>query len=342
MIGARLVGVGGAIVALVPGLAADSSDKYRGEFAASYCVSCHGGAEPQGGFHAADGVPDGASPEQWRRASEYVAKGVMPPTGAAQPTDAEREAFSRAVLLALGKGAGTKDTSTGLVRHLNRTEYLNTLRDLFGIRELRLPVTFPDDNPDLRFDTMVEGTHLSPGHLDAFGAVATEIADRMVPLGTVSQVDSGSARDTVGQDASRTPFWQREGDESGLYFTGVNIAGWSGALWDRAFTAPVSGTYKVRLKVSAEAELGADGKPLRLGFYALNPSDYDLPKRALRVDLPRVGELEVSNREPEFLEADVLLEKGEGFHVYCENRLSKGYPDALIRTPGNTADLRRL
>ena len=342
MIAARLVGVGGALVALVPGLAADSSDKYRGEFAASYCVSCHGGAEPQGGFHAADGVPDGASPEQWRRASEYVDKGVMPPEGAAQPTDPEREAFSRAVLLTLGEGAGTEETSTGLVRHLNRIEYLNTLRDLFGIRELRLPVTFPDDNPDLRFDTMVEGTHLSPGHLDAFGAVATDIADRMVPLRIVSQVESRSARGTVGQDPSRTPFWQRDGDESGLYFTGVNIAGWSGALWDRAFTAPVSGTYKVRLKVSAEAKLGADGKPLRLGFYAMNPSDYDLPKRALRVDLPRVGELEVTNREPEFLEIDVPLERGEGFHFYCENRLSRGHPDALIRTPGNTADLRRL
>ena len=229
-----------------------------------------------------------------------------------------------------------------MVRRLNRIEYLNTLRDLFGIREIRLPVTFPDDSSDQRFDTMAEGTHLTPGHLDAYHEVAIDVADRLVPLPGLPVVRSTAVRASVGQDPSRTKFWTREGDDAGLHFTGINIAGWSGALWDRAFKAPASGTYRVRLKVSAEAAAGADGKPLRLGFYALNQADYDLPKRALRVDLARVGSLEVNSPEPTFLETDVLLEKGENFHIYCENRLKKQYPPALIREPGNTLDLRRL
>ena len=251
-----------------------------------------------------------------------------------------REKFSAEVRALLA--SGEPESAGGLVRRLNRIEYLNTLRDLFQIREIRLPVTFPDDPPGQRFDTMAEGTYLTPGHLDAYQQVAIDIADRMVPLPGMPVAKFASVRSSIGQDPSRTKYFLREGDETGLYFTGVNIAGWSGALWDRAFIAQASGVYRVRIKASAEAESGADGRPLRLGFYALNPSDYDLPKRALRVDLPRVGELHVSNLEPTVLETEVHLEKGENFQVYCENRLSKQYPPALIRTPGNTLDLRRL
>ena len=341
----RQAGFLAALVALVPGLDANPEGAFRGEFAATYCVGCHGGDEPKGGFRAGAAAFGSSDPdllEQWRRAGEYVAKGVMPPVGARQPSAAERERFSAAVLVGLIGEAGIGRPAGTPARRLNRIEYLNTLRDLFQVREIRLPVTFPDDNPDLRFDTMAEGTHLSPGHLDAFQQVAIDIADRMVPLPSLPQRKSRSARGSVGQDPSRTKFWTREGDDKGLYFTGVNIAGWAGALWDKAFIAHASGVYRVRLKVSAEAATGADGEPLRLGFYALNLSDYDLPKRALRVDLPRVGGFEVMNWEPEFLDVDVLLEKGETFHLYCENRLAKQYPPALIRTSGNTVDLRRL
>ena len=334
-----------AFAAVAPAIAATPGASFQAEFVAAYCVTCHSGDEPKGGLLIAEVARARSTDEdleQWRRASEYVASGTMPPAGVRQPTAGERERFAASVRAGLERGAPVTPPARAVARRLNRTEYLNTLRDLLAIREIRLPVTFPDDNPDLRFDTMAEGTHLSPGHLDSFQEVAIDIADRLVPLPYRSEWTSAAARGTVGQDPSRTKFWTREGDERGLYFTGVNIAGWSGALWDRAFAAPASGVYRVRLKVSAEAASGADGKPLRLGFYAVNPSDYDLPKRALRADLPLVGSVEVASESPSWIEADVLLERGESFHIYCENRLTKQYPDALVRTPGNTDDLRRL
>lgn len=343
---ARYVGpVVVACLTQVPLLNAESGRPQVGSFADTYCVDCHSGADPKGRFRAGEPFDSGSAvdvQEKWKRAADYVTKGVMPPSGARQPTPGERQEFSEAVLVALDPDADSTRSRTTGARRLNRTEYINTLRDLFQIREIRLPATFPDDNPDLRFDTMAEGTHLSTGLLDAYEAIAVDIADRMVPLPNPQQRSSVSNRSSVGVDESRTKFWIREGDESGLYFTGVNIAGWSGGLWDKAFRAHASGTYRVRIKVSAEAGAGADGRPLRLGFYALNTSDYNLPKRALRVDLPKVGEVEVQNREPDVVDVDLPLEQGEGFHVYCENRLSKNYPSALIRTPGNTQDLRRL
>lgn len=336
-------GLAAGLVALAPAFGADAAEATRSEFTATYCQGCHGGESPTAGFRAdrsAHDFQDGKSRELWTRASALVTARLMPPPQATQPSAESREQFSAEVRALLA--SGEPESAGGLVRRLNRIEYLNTLRDLFQIREIRLPVTFPDDPPGQRFDTMAEGTYLTPGHLDAYQQVAIDIADRMVPLPGMPVAKFASVRASIGQDPSRTKYFLREGDETGLYFTGVNIAGWSGALWDRAFIAQASGVYRVRIKASAGAESGADGRPLRLGFYALNPADYDLPKRALRVDLPRVGELHVSNLEPTVLETEVHLEKGENFQVYCENRLSKQYPPALIRTPGNTLDLRRL
>ena len=324
---------------------ADTADRFRYEFTSGYCSGCHAVENPPGGFRADAASLDPGDPkarEQWTKAAAYVSDGVMPPASAAQPTADARQRFVADLRVELASSASPAHANGGLVRRLNRIEYRNTLRDLFRIREIRLPVTFPDDSTDQRFDTMAEGTYLTPGHLDAYHEVAIDIADRLVPLPGLPLVESESFRANVGVDPARTKFWTREGDESGLYFTGINIAGWSGAVWDKAFSAPASGVYRIRLKVSAGSEVGADGKPLRLGFYALNTADFDLPKRALRVDLPRVGSLEVTNRVPAFLETEVLLEQGESFQVYCENRLKKQYPPALIRRPGNTLDLRRL
>ena len=315
-----------------------------GGFAAAYCLGCHGASQPQAGFVAemtALDPGDSGSRERWSLAAGLVSAGLMPPPGASQPSAFGRERFAEAVQERLTPVA-VETEGGGLSRRLNRIEYINTLRDLFGIREIRLPVTFPDDSPSERFDTMAGGLDLTPGHLDAYHEVAVDIADRMVPLPGRPVVRSSADRTNIGQDPARTKFWTRDGDDTGLYFTGVNIAGWSGALWDRAFIAPSSGVYRVRMRVSAEAARGADGKPLRLGFYAFNPSDYDLPKRALRARLPRVGELVVTHSEPVGMDAELHLEKGETFHVYLENRFVGRYPEVLRRDPGFTEDLRRL
>ena len=337
---ARLIGlVGGVAAFLSPSAAAELSadEAFRQQFTSQYCLACHGARNPKAGFRI-----DATSHEQLTRALDYVAYGVMPPHNAPQPPDAERERFQAILGDDIGRSAKGSQVGGTLIRRLHRIEYLNTLRDLFGIREIRLPPSFPEDTNSLEFDTMSEGMFFTPALFDAYLQVATDIADRMVPLPNPLQMRTESDRVSIGQDPSRTHFWTRDGDDTGLYFTGINIAAWSGALWDKAFVAPESGVYRVRMKVSAEAEQGADRKPLRLGFYALNFGDFDLPKRANRVDLPRVASLDVTNREPQFLEIDLPLEKGERFHLYCENRLTKQYPPELRRESGNIEDLRRL
>lgn len=320
-------------------------DGFPAEFVNTYCSHCHGGSAPAAGFSVG---PDSralasvGSAERWERAAEYVTHGVMPPHGAAQPSRELAERFAADIRLLLHGQEGASRPPSGLVRRLNQIEYLNTLRDLFGIREIRLPVTFPADGPHQRFDTMAEATYLTDAHLDAYHDVSIEVANRLVVLPGLPEVERVSFRANVGPDVNRVQFWQRPGDENGLYFTGINIAGWTGGIWDKGFSAPASGLYRVRLKVSAQGPAGVDGRPLRLGFYALNQDDYFLPKRARRVELPRVGSLDVTHLDPQEVEIDLPLEEGENFHIFCENRLQKEYPDALLRPRGNTADLRRL
>jgi len=228
---AARIGLAAGLVGLAPAFGADAPAAFGSEFAATYCQSCHGGGNPTGGFRAdpsAHEFRDGKSREQWARAAALVNARLMPPRQAPQPPADLRERFLSEVQDLLA--SGEPEPSDGLVRRMNRIEYLNTLRDLFGIREIRLPVTYPDDPPGQHFDTMVEGMHLTPGHLDAYQQVAIDIADRMVPLPGLPVAKFASVRASIGQDPSRTKFFLRDGDETGLYFTGVNIAGCSGVF----------------------------------------------------------------------------------------------------------------
>ncbi len=218
-------------------------------------------------------------------------------------------------------GAAAEDAKTP-IRRLNRVEYLNSLRDLFPIRQIKLPLTFPEDHTNRKFDTISDGLHLSPAHLEANLDVATDIADRMVPLPNPRTIESKSDVTNIGVDRR----W-RSDDRTYLKFTGVNIGGWSGAVWDATFLAHLSGVYRVRLFVRSETgeALGADGKPFRLAFHAFDPRELQLPKRMLRVEAPRVAEVEVDRNEFSWLDVDVPLEAGETFHLYLENRFREGF-----------------
>lgn len=305
----------------------------RVAFVETHCITCHGPQRQRGELRL-DTLPyeltERMSRDRWQQALELIADGSMPPDDApSRPTQAERDAVVALLRADLDAAEARAPVGGSLLRRLNRVELLNTVRDLFGIRGIDLPKSFPEDISDLPFDTMPEGLALSAAQVDACLELAADIAERMVYMPPARPVTSESDLDAWSQERS---VWTRDGDATGMYLSGVNNAGWSGAIWDRAFSAPTSGTYRVDILASAEGEAGADGEPLRLGFYALSPWDYYRPESANRVGLPRVGSLEVRALEPELLTCTVELEQGETFHVYCENRLPPGdRPGALNR-----------
>lgn len=312
------------------------------KFTNEFCVKCHSSKSPKGDFRIDTlswDLSDDDSRELWDQAFAYVRDGDMPPKKAGRhPTVKDREAFLESLQSSFANADEFAKPGGTPLRRLNRVEYLNSVRDLFGIRMINLPLSFPADVSGAEFDTMPEGLFLSPAVMEAYHETATNIADRIVPLPGQSGYKSSYGVLDIGADTLRTwygprmkPgvfFRKRKGPKDFLMFTGSNNSGWMGALWDPLFVAPVSGVYRVRLLSNAEDKVGADGKPLRLGFYTFDPSRGELPKRQRREWTTRVAELEVSSGQPTWLECRVPVEAGETFHIYCENRFSKGrFPD---------------
>jgi mono/diheme cytochrome c family protein len=104
-------------------------------FVTTYCLPCHQNRRPTRGgvnFSPALNAPGHAAfTDRWTRGEARVRAHDMPPKGAKQPSEAEREMFS--VWLAKLKYLSDKDPGPFVLRRLTKTEYGNTLRDLFGV-----------------------------------------------------------------------------------------------------------------------------------------------------------------------------------------------------------------
>lgn len=309
-------------------------------FTETYCIQCHGTDKQKGDFRIDTlswDLTGSASREQWDLVYEYVADGDMPEEKAKKhPSDATRKTFLESLDSAFSVADENAQPGGTPLRRLNRTEYLNTVRDLFGFNGIELPLSFPADAPGAEFDTMPEGLFLSPAVMEAYHETATDIADRFVPLPNGPTYNAKYTTDAIGGDVIRTwygppvedgrgPFRNKLQTKEYIMFTGSNNSGWMGAVWDPLLVAPRSGVYRVRLLANGQAKVGADGKPLRLAFYAFDPSNAgELPKRFRREWATRVAEVDVPVGKPTWIECDVPLEAGETFHIYCENRFPEG------------------
>jgi mono/diheme cytochrome c family protein len=111
----------------------------------TYCVECHSATKKKAGLDlesltiAAEALE---KPAIWDQVGERVRAREMPPGKRKQPNDAELHqllawtehvARARVTRDNLTKEQLEKSTGNALSRRLNRTEYNNTLRDLFGV-----------------------------------------------------------------------------------------------------------------------------------------------------------------------------------------------------------------
>ena len=201
-------------------------------FTKTYCMECHSAEKQKGDFRIdtlAWDLGDTDVREQWDLVFEYVDDGDMPPKKASKHPDATaRAAFLQSLDEAANKADQTARVGGTPVRRLNRVEYLNTVRDLFGFRMINLPLSFPEDVPDTAFDTMPAGLFLSPSVIDAYHESATNIADRFVPLPRSISYTSDLTNNEIEMDRKRGIV----GKKGIIRFSGFNMSGWVGAVWD--------------------------------------------------------------------------------------------------------------
>ncbi|MFN7999391.1 MAG: DUF1592 domain-containing protein [Bryobacteraceae bacterium] len=128
----------GLLAANHEALKADAEQFFRDRvtpFVNTYCIACHQNRRPTRGgvnFSPALKAPGHAAfTEQWKKADARVKAHDMPPKGAPQPDEADRRMFGD--WLPKLKYLSDKDPGPFVIRRLTKTEYGNTLRDLFGV-----------------------------------------------------------------------------------------------------------------------------------------------------------------------------------------------------------------
>lgn len=103
-------------------------------FVNKYCVKCHGSRAKAGiNLQSALKNPNGESAAlHWKKAAANVKVHDMPPEDASKfPSDEERRQFIDSV--GKIKYLASRDPGPFVIRRLTKTEYANTLRDLYGV-----------------------------------------------------------------------------------------------------------------------------------------------------------------------------------------------------------------
>ncbi|MCC6796944.1 MAG: DUF1592 domain-containing protein [Candidatus Hydrogenedentes bacterium] len=153
-------------------------------FTKQYCLSCHDAEHAKGDvdFESYESPELAlADVEFWRKVSEMVQTGQMPPKKQPQPT---AEEIAAVVAFLDGehtaqRAAAKPDPGRVTMRRLNRAEYNNTVRDLLGV-DFRPADDFPADDTGYGFDTIGSVLSLSPLLMEKYLAAAERIAHDVV------------------------------------------------------------------------------------------------------------------------------------------------------------------
>ena len=146
-------------------------------FITTYCIRCHGEKKKKAGvtFEYAVKTPAGSAFRPlWKKAVTNIKSHDMPPSAEdKQPSDQERQVFVDWV--AGMKYLSPKDPGEFVIRRLSKTEYGNTLHDLFGV-DPKIAADLPDEVFGAGYTNS-----LSPLLMEKCLSVANEVLHRMPP-----------------------------------------------------------------------------------------------------------------------------------------------------------------
>ncbi len=178
--------------------AAPSATSSQRQFLDHYCASCHSDRLKTGGLSLGqvDLSQPGAHPELWEKVLRKLHTGVMPPPNMPQPPEADRLAMVTWLETSLDAAAATAKLNPGrteTLRHLNRTEYQNAIRDLLAL-DIDATALLPADESGHGFDNVIVGD-LSPTLLDRYISAAQKI----------SRLAVGSAQPSLESEIIQVP-----------------------------------------------------------------------------------------------------------------------------------------
>ena len=291
---------------------------------AARCASCHGGAEPKGGFRIASlgEGPDRANADLWRKSLDYVRAEFMPPAEAGRLPDTDRHrliAFLEARIGGrderVGNAAGTAP------RRLNNRELANSVRDVLMIEDVGthqpLAGLLGDTLRD-GFDTDGDALGISEFHLERYIEAFRKIVDATIlsgprPRTRRYQVTADDMRLTSLSQRRRQERANRTPESIDFLDPRLHV------YFANFESASATGRYRIKIRATGKdrgyydsAATGVyDGDPIRLRIH--------LGDRVQTFDLP--------DEEPVEIALDEWIAAG--------TRLELSYPTDGLRLRGN-------
>ena len=182
-----------------------------------YCVTCHNERLRTGGLmlDAADVDRVDLHRETFEKVVRKLRSGQMPPQGRARPDRTAVRTFVRALEAELDRvGAAAPNPGRVASHRLNRTEYVNVVRDLLAL-EIDGEALLPGDMAGFGFDNNAQVLGMTPALMDRYITAATKVSRLALgtpenrPLRQVYRLPMTMRQDARMSEA--TPFASRGG-----------------------------------------------------------------------------------------------------------------------------------
>jgi len=234
-----------------------------------YCYDCHGDGTDKGDF-ALDEYPDYpkmiSDKVMWDHARQQLVTHVMPPEKKNKPSLPERDEMVAWIDSTVFWFDPQKiDPGHVTFRRLNRTEYNNTIRDLLLV-DMRPANEFPPDDTGYGYDNIGDVLSVSPLLMEKYIRAANAVAEKAFDTSDVERIDL---------ELGAKKFWNQKGETKE----------WDGIRWFHSnaeaatkFTAPATGTYVLKLRVSA-TQAGPDAAKLALRIGDKELGEFDVTAR---------------------------------------------------------------
>jgi hypothetical protein len=202
-----------------------------------YCATCHNDRLKTGNLslQSADTDAIAAHGELWEKVVAKVRGGAMPPPGSPRPDPAALSTFAGTIEKALDDFA-VRQPNPGrpIIHRLNRAEYANAVRDLFGLM-IDARSLLPADDSGYGFDNIGDVLSVSSGLMERYLSAARTVARQVVG-------DAQEIRPAVQTYRTAKNVRQEERVSEDVPF------GTRGGLSFHHF-APVDGDYKFKIRV---------------------------------------------------------------------------------------------
>ena len=143
-----------------------------------YCVTCHNERLQTAGvmFDRVDINRADVHRELFEKVTRKLRSGQMPPQGRPRPEPAAVDAFVTALEAELDRaGAAAPNPGRVASHRLNRTEYVNAVRDLLDL-EIDAEALLPSDMAGFGFDNNADVLAMTPALMDRYITAATKVS----------------------------------------------------------------------------------------------------------------------------------------------------------------------